>query len=320
MLVSIIIRTLNEEKYLGELFDKIHQQDKSVFDIETVVVDSGSTDQTLQIARKNGAELVYITKDEFSFGRSLNIGCEKARGDILVFISGHCVPVNNQWINTLCTPIKNGDVCYSYGKQIGRDTTKFSESRVFLKYFPNESAIPQTGFFCNNANAAIRRSNWEGAYFDEDLTGLEDMHTAKRLFEAGERIGYCADAPVYHIHNEGWKQIRRRYEREAIALRHIHPEIHMTHRDFAWCFLSSVTSDLFAATQQRKLLRETSGIFAFRLHQFWGSYRGNHLIRAISKESKKKYFYPSRPINNKSAGSNDKSYSVNAIEGEQHTS
>ena len=84
--VSIIIRTLNEERYLPELLTSIQGQ-KSTFSHEIVLVDSGSTDQTLEIARQHNCRILNIKREEFSFGRSLNIGCSAAKGFFLVFVS-----------------------------------------------------------------------------------------------------------------------------------------------------------------------------------------------------------------------------------------
>jgi hypothetical protein len=87
--------------------------------------------------------MTHIKKEDFTFGRSLNIGCEFANGEFLVFISGHCIPVKNDWIQQLVKPLSEGVAIYTYGRQIGRDTTKFSESQVFNKFYPPYSQIPQ---------------------------------------------------------------------------------------------------------------------------------------------------------------------------------
>ena len=167
MLVSIVIRTLNEEKYLEELCSSIQNQKKEDFEIETVIIDSGSTDRTLAIAKNYGARITHISKSEFTFGRSLNLGTEFSNGDIIVYISGHCVPVNNNWLINLIKPLTDNVVGYSYGGQSGRDTTKYSEYKIFEKYFPSKSKIPQVGFFCNNANSALLRSVWQEYKFNE---------------------------------------------------------------------------------------------------------------------------------------------------------
>lgn len=292
MLTSVIIRTFNEEKYLDELLTAIDEQKAGFCDLETVVVDSGSTDATLEIAARHGCRITHISQSDFSFGRSLNIGCEFSRGDFLVFISGHCIPVSESWIENLVAPLHEGLVSYSYGRQIGRDSTKFSETQYFQKTFPSYSKIPQQGYFCNNANSAITRDAWLEYRFDEALSGLEDMDLAQRLERDGLNIGYVAEAPVYHIHDETWRQIKTRYEREAHALHQIMPQLHFTLGDFFRFFFSGLLSDSSAALRDRRLVREFPGILMFRLMHYWGTYKGNHQVRQLSAEMKYKYFYP----------------------------
>ena len=289
--VSIIIRTYNEERHLDELLRMIARQQTEGLEREVLVVDSGSTDRTQEIAQSHACRIIHIDKSEFSFGRSLNIGCAAAQGDYLVFISGHCVPYDRWWLQQLVAPLHDG-VAYVYGRQLGGNGSKFSECQLFRKYFSESSKIPQEGFFCNNANAALARPAWGKYKFDEELTGLEDMALAKRLIEDGARLGYVADAAVYHYHEEGWEQIRRRYEREAIALQGIMPEVHVTVLDFYRYFLSAVLLDSVAVLQEGKFWKRFPEIVMFRLMQFWGSYRGNHEHRKLSRERKEQYFYP----------------------------
>ena len=78
--ISVIIRALNEEKYLGELLSAVARQKTGSLGVETVLVDSGSTDRTQEIAKSHGTRITTISKEDFSFGRSLNIGCDFARG------------------------------------------------------------------------------------------------------------------------------------------------------------------------------------------------------------------------------------------------
>ena len=292
MIVSVVIRTLNEERYLGELLEKIRTQKADFFEIEIVVVDSGSIDNSLQIASAAGARITHIEKKDFSFGRSLNIGCDFATGNILVFVSGHCIPVDNNWLRNLIKPISEGICAYTYGRQIGRDSTKFSERQLFDKYFQSESRIPQIGFFCNNANAAIERGAWAQFRFDENLTGCEDMHLAKRIVAKGGKIGYVADSVVYHIHDEPWRQVLRRYEREAIALRDIIPEVQLSRVDVASFIVVGVIKDVYSAWRKGTFLKEFFSIILFRCCQYIGAYRGNKLTKKISNELKSNYFFP----------------------------
>jgi rhamnosyltransferase len=291
--VSIIVRTYNERAHLAELLEAIRCQ-RTDFAFETLIVDSGSTDGTLDIARRFGCRIVGIAKWEFTFGRSLNIGCDVADGAILVFVSGHCVPCGDDWLAKLVRPVQAGIAGYAYGRQVGRDTTKFSESQVFLKYFPAESKLPQDGFFCNNANAALHRSAWVKHRFDEELTGLEDLKLAKQMVADGSRVAYVADAPVYHIHSETWHQVRVRYEREALALREIMPEVHIGFVDFMRYFLTGVVHDFGVALKQKVFVRVAAETVAFRWMQFWGSYLGNKAHRQVSARRREEYFYPAQ--------------------------
>lgn len=292
MNVSVVIRTLNEARHLGALLEGIANQIYPRGEIEVVVVDSGSTDGTIAIAERFQAKLVHIAKEDFSFGRSLNVGCAAATGEALLFISGHCIPAAPSWISSLVAPLHTDGIAYSYGKQIGDHSSRFSEQRIFEKYFPDASAIPQQGFFTNNANSALLKHVWEKFPFDEQLTGLEDMHLARQLVEQGYKCAYVAEAPVYHLHDETWAQVRRRFEREAIALQHIMPEVHVTFSDFIRYVSSAILFDFSAALQQKRLLRTAREIVFYRLMQFWGSYRGNHIHRDISRRRKEAYFYP----------------------------
>ncbi|MEM7365472.1 MAG: glycosyltransferase family A protein [Pseudomonadota bacterium] len=292
MLVSVIIRTLNEQKYLSELLDAVGTQNAD-FDVEVVLVDSGSTDSTLPIAEAAGCRIVHIDPEHFTFGRSLNVGCRAARGTVFVFVSGHCVPAGPEWLASLVQPIFDDVAQYSYGRQLGRDTTKFSESQVFDKFYP-PSKKSEKGFFCNNANAALRRDVWERFEFNERLTGLEDMYLARLLVEAGGQVAYVPEAPVWHIHDETMAQVRLRYEREALALARIVPEIRLSLMDTLRYGLSAMLSDLAAAKSGGILKQHCLDIVRFRYQQYLGSWLGHRAARNAHIEYKREYFYPVR--------------------------
>jgi glycosyltransferase involved in cell wall biosynthesis len=292
MRASIVIRTLNEAEHLGDLLKMIARQVTPGLDVETVLIDSGSTDGTVDIARAHGARITTITKAEFSFGRSLNRGCDFSTGDFLVLISGHCVPVDDHWLHNLCRPLMSGTVEYTYGRQIGDDDSNYSERRIFAKYFPETSNVPQDGFFCNNANAAVTRGAWDRFRFDEELTGLEDMELAKRMVGVDYKVGYVADATVFHHHSESWQQVRRRFEREAIALRQIMPEVQLSRFDVLRFMAVSAWADWRSARRNGITSASLLDMLRYRWNQYLGSYKGNHEHKVLSRSAKERFFYP----------------------------
>ncbi|HPO57683.1 MAG TPA: glycosyltransferase family A protein, partial [Anaerolineaceae bacterium] len=96
---SIVIRAYNEEKHIGRLLDGIMQQ--TVKDVQIILVDSGSTDATMAIARRYPVEVVTIRPQEFTFGRSLNLGISHARAEVVVMASAHVYPVYPDWLERL---------------------------------------------------------------------------------------------------------------------------------------------------------------------------------------------------------------------------
>lgn len=292
---STIIRTYNESKHLADVLQAIAVQAGPAgtgCECEVIVVDSGSTDGTREIASAAGAKILRIRKDEFTYGRALNRGCEEAKGEFLVILSGHCIPAGPEWLADLLAPFRDPHVAITYGRQIAGEGTKFSEGRVFTKYYPDGPAS-QGPAYCNNANAAVRKSIWRRFRCDESLSGLEDLALGKQVQRAGFRCEYVSSAVVHHIHDESWGQVRRRYEREAIALRHVFPELQFHLHDAVRCFLAAVAGDIGAGLHRLRRGRGVGDIILYRFNQFYGSWLGNRAHREISEKEKMRYFFPS---------------------------
>ena len=208
-----------------------------------VVVDSGSDDGTLDIVKSEDVVLEHIRKEDFSFGRSLNIGCRAASGEILVFISAHCYPEHEDWLRNLLAALRGREGGAGLGKQRGIPESHFSERQIFRRWFPEVSVPRQDGPFSNNANAAIRRKLWEQHPYDETLTGLEDLAWAQQVMREGWWVSYRADAGVVHVHHETPSQIRNRYRREAITFQKMFPGEHFNPWDFVRLSTRNVMAD-----------------------------------------------------------------------------
>ena len=215
---SIVIRTFNESEFLGDLLDGIRSQDYD--DHEVIVVDSGSFDGTVEIAKKFGAQVVEIASRDFTFGFSLNRGIAVARGRFVVLVSAHTKPVDTKWLGALVEPLRDDTVAMTYGRQLGEDRSKFSERQDFRRTFgAHRQVMRPPHFFANNANSAFRRDLWEEHPFNEVLPGLEDVAWAKHWMSRGHDVVYEPQAAIRHIHTESWPQVEHRYFREAVAAR-----------------------------------------------------------------------------------------------------
>lgn len=287
---SVVVRAFNEEQHIGRLLRGISEQ--SFREVEIIVVDSGSTDSTVSIAKEHGANVVPIPPSEFTFGRSLNLGCEQASGDVVVLASAHVYPVYPDWLERLTTPLQDPKVALAYGKQRGTADTHFSEAQHFAKLYPENSLADQESAFCNNANAAIRRDLWKIRRYDEELPGLEDLEWAIWAKGEGYRLSYVAEAEVIHIHSETPTQVYNRYRREAIALRRLRPDEHLGFTDFVGLVISNVGSDARHALQDGASISAWPEILWFRFAQFWGTYRGFVHRGPLGDGLKQTFYYP----------------------------
>ncbi|HLG19528.1 MAG TPA: glycosyltransferase [Bdellovibrionota bacterium] len=291
--VSVIIRCFNEAHHIEKLLSELARQSYRHFEI--LVVDSGSTDQTVELAGKYSCRILHIERRKFSFGASLNLGCRNAQGEIICTISAHAYPSDREWLKHLIAPFSDAQIGVAYGRQRGAESTKFSEHRIFRKWFPEEAAPSANGPFCNNANCAVRRSVWKELLYDESLTGLEDIEFAQRVIQRGLKVRYVPSASVVHVHEEAWIQIFNRYRREAIALQRIYPNEHFNVGDLFRLWTSNVGSDCSEASARGLFPREAWSILKFRSAQFLGTFRGFHQRKPVDSELKRHLFYPDEP-------------------------
>jgi len=293
---SIIIRAFNEERWLPEVFSAIKKQHYQ--DFEVLLIDSGSVDRTRDIGIENGARIVRIRSEDFTFGHALNVGIREGCGSFITILSAHAIPSDEFWLERLVKPLREVDTAMVYGGQRGHDKfSKFSEKRDFERLFkPQPHIVHEDDPFTNNANSAIKKELWLKHPFDENLPGLEDTEWSKYWVERGMRILYEPSARIIHVHNELWPQLRNRYYREGMAarwvgrlfLRHIPGEIW---REIRWCF-----HDLWLALMQERLSKFFGEILRFRCEKLIGTISGiidsrmiNNPIKQVAKFTGKEY-------------------------------
>ena len=175
-----------------------------------MIVDSGSRDGSVEVARSHGARVQEIDPSEFNHGATRNLGARQASGDVLVFISQDAEPIGGDWLRLLTAPLRDDDeLAGVYGRQLARDDAVPPE-RYFLDFLygarprvqqiagPSEISMESTLF--SNANSAIRRSAWEKFPFADDIIMSEDQEWSRRVLIAGWRLAYEPRAVVRHSH------------------------------------------------------------------------------------------------------------------------
>ena len=132
-------------------------------DFEVIVVDSGSTDSTLDVVKQFPVKILQIKPEDFTYGYSMNVGCTAAKGDFFVALSAHCIPRSGSWLETLIAPFDDETVAGVTSDGIrglaGQNVKTF---------------LADPGFGLSNANSAYRMDLWRRRHFNEVMLGCED--------------------------------------------------------------------------------------------------------------------------------------------------
>ena len=195
-LVSIIIRTKNEERWITSCLKAVFKQNYD--NIEVIIVDNNSTDRTILKAKEFPVKLVEI--EEFFPGKAINDGIRASSGEYIVCLSGHCVPVNNTWLENLINDLDKPNVAGVYGKQEPLSFTSDIDKRDLLIVFGKDKKIQIKDSFFHNANSAFTRKIWETFPFDENITNIEDRVWGEEVISNGLNIVYEPEANVFHWH------------------------------------------------------------------------------------------------------------------------
>jgi rhamnosyltransferase len=203
-------------------------------EVEVVVVDSGSTDGSADLARAAGAVVHEIRAEEFGHGRTRNLGVGLARGELVVFTSQDAVADDDGWLARLAAAARSApDVAGAYGRQLPHPDARPPE-RFFLDfmYGPDErvqrlepgaeSTFEVTLF--SNVNAAIPRAILERYPFRDDLTMSEDQEWSRRVLRDGLALVYEPLAAVRHSHAYTVRSAFRRFFDSGVSAEHAYVE------------------------------------------------------------------------------------------------
>ncbi|MFC1595709.1 glycosyltransferase family 2 protein [Candidatus Margulisiibacteriota bacterium] len=196
-LISIIVRTKNEERWITPCLKAVFAQNYKNF--EVILVDNESTDKTVEKAKQFELAKVVVIK-QFLPGKALNMGIEHAKGKYIVCLSGHCVPVNNQWLSNLVRNFDDDSIAGVYGRQEPMSYTSDFDKRDLLITFGLDRRVQEKDSFFHNANSMIRKSVLDQIPFDDLVTNIEDRLWAEMVLRKSYKLVYEPEASVYHYH------------------------------------------------------------------------------------------------------------------------
>jgi glycosyltransferase involved in cell wall biosynthesis len=231
--ISVVIPAKNGAADLERCLAAIAAQ-RVEEEVEVVVVDSGSTDGSPEVARASGAVVREIPPEEFGHGRTRNLGAQLARGELLVFTSQDAVADDDRWLATLAAAARSGPaVAGAYGRQLPHSDARPPE-RFFLDFvYGPEPRVQQLAHgdeltyestLFSNVNAAIQREALERFPFRDDLTMSEDQEWSRRVLRAGRSLVYEPRAAVRHSHAYTVGSAFRRFFDSGVSAEHAYVE------------------------------------------------------------------------------------------------
>lgn len=220
MKVSILIPTLNARKNWIAVLNSINEQ---TYKFEKkIIVDSGSNDNTILLAKKFGFEVIEISKNEFNHGATRQRLVDLANDtDICVFLTQDAILASPHSIASIVKVFEDPEVGMAYGRQLPHSNAKPLEIHARLFNYPAVSQvitrndIERIGFkafFCSNSFSAYRKSTLGaiGGFPSDSIMG-EDAIVAAKMLMAGYKKAYVADAAVYHSHSYSLTEEFKRY-------------------------------------------------------------------------------------------------------------
>ncbi|SNT63984.1 rhamnosyltransferase [Tardiphaga sp. OK246] len=264
MKASVIIPTKNAGPgFAGVLQAVLTQQ--CPWPYEVIVIDSGSTDGTLDLCRESHVRLLQIEPASFGHGRTRNLAIEHACGEFVALLTHDALPASRHWLARLVDATDaEPDIAGTFGRHLAYPSADPYTQRDLDWHFDNFAAMPKVvrlddrsryevdvayrqmlHFFSDN-NACVRRNVWE-RYPYPDVSFAEDQIWAQTVIEAGYAKAYADDAAVFHSHQYSVQEIGRRSFDESAAFARLFGynlcptiatavlrTVHATARDLMW--------------------------------------------------------------------------------------
>lgn len=213
--IDVVVRANNDLPLIEYTLNELAKQDA---EIRLAAFDNASTDGTLEMLEKHGANIHHVPKGTYIPGCVINDAMEATESEIVVFINSDCIPQSTDALSNLVRAIeKDTNNAAAFGRQIphpdcwslyAKDTEDTYGDGSRHKYWKNCFSM---------AFSAVRRSVWQELPFRTDIQYSEDIDWTWRARQKGFNIQYAAECAVMHSHNYTWKQFYKRQFGEGKA-------------------------------------------------------------------------------------------------------
>ncbi|MCM8569217.1 glycosyltransferase [Gramella jeungdoensis] len=209
--VSIVIRNKNEASYLEttlRILTEIYSEDIQ----EIIIIDNESTDNSIEVAENYGCKIFNIT--DFTYGRAINMGIEKATSNYVLLLSSHAVPVGNSFFrNTISFVTANPGIAgVRYINSISN----------YKRAVENNFRVKEPLLYGLMAGCClINKTAWEEIRFNEELSFSEDKEWSVRAIESGYEIADMNESFFYFI-NRSKSSLVNRYRNETLEEYRLH--------------------------------------------------------------------------------------------------
>ena len=231
---SVVIPTLNGGKLLLQVVDAVLKQ-KAPWSFDLLIIDSGSTDGSIEQLQAKGVRIHSIPKSEFSHGGTRNLGVTLSSGEYVAFLTQDALPADDNWLFSLVSTLDyEPEAAGAFGQHlpypeasafVKRDLSNhfkhlsqyplYLDKNTDLKRFnTGESAWRQVLHFYSDNNSCLRRSVWQQIPYPVIEYG-EDQVWADLIIKAGYKKAYAINALVFHSHDYNEQETFERSRIEA---------------------------------------------------------------------------------------------------------
>lgn len=306
---TVAVLTYNGDQYIAQILDALVAQDFDG-DFEVLVIDSGSSDRTLEIVRSHpNVRLHEISNADFGHGKTRNLAAQLAHGEYIAFLTHDAIPASPAWLRELLAPLRDEalGVVAVMGKQIPRPgcfpLLKYEIQGVFAGFGPDfgttvfyndgfaqdQGLLDALGFY-SDVNSATRRDFLLNTIPYRDVRYAEDMLFGQDVIAAGYRKAYAPRGAVIHSNDLTLAEYRKRIFDETVGLRQIGKQIPpLTRAAQLKLTTRGILADTARLIRDRELSRKRRAYWLVMNPRYhiakWMSYRASTLMDLSDAEA-----------------------------------